>query len=668
MDVKKRIDELVALLNKYNREYYELDAPSVSDQEYDRLMAELILLETENPEYLSKLSPSQRVGGKVLSGFEKIVHKRQMLSLGNAFNEDDLINFDKRIKEVIKVDDVEYMAEMKIDGLAMSLTYDNGEFLYAATRGDGVVGEDVSSNVITIKSIPLHIDEKREFEVRGEVYMSKATLEKLNKERSENGEELLANARNAAAGSIRQLDSKIASKRNLEAFWYYYVDASSYGFEKHSDSLNYLTSLGFKTNPERRICKGINEVIEYIKEYTDKRKSLPYDIDGIVIKVNDLKYYQALGYTAKTPKWAIAYKFPPEEVITKLEDIIFTVGRTGKITPNAVLSPVRVQGSMIARATLHNEDFVTSKDVRIGDYVSIRKAGDVIPEVVRPIIERRDGSEITFKMIDKCPYCGFDLIKKDAMHYCLNENCSAKAIEGLIHFCSKDAMDIEGLGDKIVEQFFNQGFIKSIADIYRLENYAQELMLIDGFGEKSILKMLEAINKSKSNSLERLIFGLGIKEVGAKSAKTLASYFVSLSNLMNASLEDLLAIRDVGVVSAESIYNFFRNQKNIDLINELIELGLNTNYSGKAKVDFENFFSNKTIVLTGTLSSMGRKEASSELELLGAKVTSSVSKSTDIVIYGVEAGSKLIKAQNLGIKTMSEEEFLQEFNKVRKDY
>ena len=668
MDVKKRIDELVALLNKYNREYYELDAPSVSDQEYDRLMAELILLETENPEYLSKLSPSQRVGGKVLSGFEKIVHKRQMLSLGNAFNEDDLINFDKRIKEVIKVDDVEYMAEMKIDGLAMSLTYDNGEFLYAATRGDGVVGEDVSSNVITIKSIPLHVDEKREFEVRGEVYMSKSTLEKLNKERSENGEELLANARNAAAGSIRQLDSKIASKRNLEVFWYYYVDASSYGFEKHSDSLNYLTSLGFKTNPERRICKGINEVIEYIKEYTDKRKSLPYDIDGIVIKVNDLKYYQALGYTAKTPKWAIAYKFPPEEVITKLEDIIFTVGRTGKITPNAVLSPVRVQGSMIARATLHNEDFVTSKDVRIGDYVSIRKAGDVIPEVVRPIIERRDGSEITFKMIDKCPYCGFDLIKKDAMHYCLNENCSAKAIEGLIHFCSKDAMDIEGLGDKIVEQFFNQGFIKSIADIYRLENYAQELMLIDGFGEKSILKMLEAINKSKSNSLERLIFGLGIKEVGAKSAKTLASYFVSLSNLMNASLEDLLAIRDVGVVSAESIYNFFRNQKNIDLINELIELGLNTNYSGKAKVDFENFFSNKTIVLTGTLSSMGRKEASSELELLGAKVTSSVSKSTDIVIYGVEAGSKLIKAQNLGIKTMSEEEFLQEFNKVRKDY
>ena len=668
MDVKKRIDELVALLNKYNREYYELDAPSVSDQEYDRLMAELILLETENPEYLSKLSPSQRVGGKVLSGFEKIVHKRQMLSLGNAFNEDDLINFDKRIKEVIKVDDVEYMAEMKIDGLAMSLTYDNGEFLYAATRGDGVVGEDVSSNVITIKSIPLHVDEKREFEVRGEVYMSKATLEKLNKERSENGEELLANARNAAAGSIRQLDSKIASKRNLEAFWYYYVDASSYGFEKHSDSLNYLTSLGFKTNPERRICKGINAVIEYIKEYTEKRKSLPYDIDGIVIKVNDLKYYQALGYTAKTPKWAIAYKFPPEEVITKLEDIIFTVGRTGKITPNAVLSPVRVQGSMIARATLHNEDFVTSKDVRIGDYVSIRKAGDVIPEVVRPIIERRDGSEITFKMIDKCPYCGFDLIKKDAMHYCLNENCSAKAIEGLIHFCSKDAMDIEGLGDKIVEQFFNQGFIKSIADIYRLDNYAQELMLIDGFGEKSILKMLDAINKSKSNSLERLIFGLGIKEVGAKSAKTLASYFVSLSNLMNASLEDLLAIRDVGVVSAESIYNFFRNQKNIDLINELIELGLNTNYSGKAKVDFENFFSNKTIVLTGTLSSMGRKEASSELELLGAKVTSSVSKSTDIVIYGVEAGSKLIKAQNLGIKTMSEEEFLQEFNKVRKDY
>lgn len=667
MDIKRRIDELIELLNRYNKEYYEEDNPSVTDQEYDRLMGELMMLEKEHPEYLSKHSPTQRVGGSVLSSFDKVVHKRQMLSLGNAFNEDDLRDFDRKIKDVIRDDAIEYMCELKIDGLAMSLTFDKGEFLYAATRGDGNVGEDVSNNVVTIKTIPLKVDENREFEVRGEVYMSKSTLENLNKIRKENGEDLLANARNAAAGSIRQLDSSIAAKRKLDAFWYTFVDAPLYGFEKHSDSLDYLDKLGFKTNPERKICLGIEEVIKYIEKYTEIRPTLPYDIDGIVIKVNEMKYYKVLGNTAKTPKWAIAYKFPPEEVVTKLEDIIFTVGRTGKITPNAVLSPVRVQGSMIARATLHNEDFVTSKDIRIGDYVSIRKAGDVIPEVVAPIVKRRTGSEIEFKMIDKCPYCSSILVKKDAMHFCLNPDCDAKSIEGLIHFCSKDAMDIEGLGDKIVEQFFNQGFIKTIDDIYRLENYAQELMLIDGFGEKSIIKMLSAIEKSKSNSLERLLFGLGIKEVGSKSAKTLASYFVTMDNLMNATKEELLSIRDVGEVSADYIYNFFKEEKNIKLISKLKELNINMNYVGKAKVDFENFFTNKTIVLTGTLTSMGRKEASSELELLGAKVTSSVSKSTDIVIYGTEAGSKLTKAQSLGIKTMTEVEFLEELNKVRKD-
>ena len=515
---------------------YEEDNPSVSDQEYDRLMGELMMLEKDHPEFLSKHSPTQRVGGSVLSSFDKVVHKRQMLSLGNAFNEDDLRDFDRKIKDVIREDVIEYMCELKIDGLAMSLTFDKGEFLYAATRGDGNVGEDVSNNVVTIKTIPLKVDENREFEVRGEVYMSKSTLENLNKIRQENGEELLANARNAAAGSIRQLDSSVAAKRKLDAFWYTFVDAPLYGFEKHSDSLDYLDKLGFKTNPERKICLGIEEVIKYIEKYTEIRPTLPYDIDGIVIKVNEMKYYKVLGNTAKTPKWAIAYKFPPEEVITKLEDIIFTVGRTGKITPNAVLSPVRVQGSMIARATLHNEDFVTSKDIRIGDYVSIRKAGDVIPEVVAPIVKRRTGNEIEFKMIDKCPYCSSTLVKKDAMHFCLNPDCDAKSIEGLIHFCSKDAMDIEGLGDKIVEQFFNQGFIKSIDDIYRLENCAQELMLIEGFGEKSVLKMLSAIEKSKSNSLERLLFGLGIKEVGSKSAKTLASYFVTMVILFHELL------------------------------------------------------------------------------------------------------------------------------------
>lgn len=667
MDIKERMQEIEALLNRYNYEYYVLDNSSVSDQEYDRLMNELQMLEKDHPEFASNNSPTKRVGGEVLTQFDKIVHKRQMLSLANAFNEDDLRAFDKRIKDIIHVDEVEYMAEMKIDGLAMSITYDNSSFLYAATRGDGLVGEDVSSNVKTIRSIPLHVDEKREFEVRGEVFMPKKSLIELNEERKNNNEELLANARNAAAGSIRQLDSTIAAKRKLDAYWYYFVDAQDYGFQKHSDSLDYLTKLGFKTNPERRICKGIEQVIAYIKEYTKIRSSLAYDIDGIVIKVNDLKYYKTLGQTAKTPRWAIAYKFPPEEVITKLEDIIFTVGRTGKITPNACLSPVRVQGSMIARATLHNEEFVTSKDIRVGDYVSIRKAGDVIPEVVESIKSRRTGNEIPFEMIKTCPYCHQPLIKKDAMHYCINPTCEAKHIEGLIHYCSKDAMDIEGLGDKIIEQFFNQGFIRKIEDIYSLEKYAQEIIMLDGFGEKSVLKLLDAINNSKKNSLERLLFGLGIKEVGAKTAKILASYYVNMDLLMKADLNDLLSIRDIGEISAKSIYDFFRNEKNINLINTLKEIGVNMEYKGKAKVTFINFFTDKTFVLTGTLSSMGRKEASQEIELLGGKTTSSVSKSTDYVIYGVEAGSKLDKANSLGIKTLSEDEFLKELNDARKE-
>ncbi len=665
MDIKKRIEEISALLNKYNYEYYVLNESSVSDQEYDRLMNELQLLEKEHPEYLSSNSPSQRVGGQVVSEFDKIIHKRQMLSLGNAFNEEDLRAFDKRIKDILHIDNVEYMAEMKIDGLAMSITYDNGNFLYAATRGDGEVGEDVSQNVKTIKSIPLVVKEKGEFEIRGEVYMPKKTLENLNKIRKENNEELLANARNAAAGSIRQLDSSIAANRKLEAYWYYFVNAEEFNFEKHSDSLDYLAKLGFRTNPERKICNGIDEVIQYIKKYTEIRPTLDYDIDGIVIKVNKLSYYKVLGQTAKTPRWAIAYKFPPEEVVTKLEDIIFTVGRTGKITPNACLAPVRVQGSIIARATLHNEEFVTSKDIRINDYVVIRKAGDVIPEVVRSVKEKRTGNELLFKMINECPYCHSKLIKKDAIHYCINDLCEAKNIEKLIHFASKDAMDIEGLGDRIVEQFFNQGFIRKIEDIYNLEKYKQDIMLLDGFGEKSITKLISSINNSKNNSLERLLFALGIKEVGAKTAKILATYFTSIDLLINASLEDLLEIRDIGVISAESIYNFFKNENNICLINNLKEIGVNMEYKGKARSTKENFFSGKTIVLTGTLSSMGRKEASNELELLGAKVTSSVSKATDYVIYGIDAGSKLDKANKLNIKTLNEEEFLLELNKAK---
>ena len=659
MDYKQRAQEITELIERYNYEYYVLDNSSVSDAEFDRLMQELILLEKEHPDIRSPLSPTQRVGGQVVTEFEKITHKRMMLSLANAFKEDDLRDFDRKVRDVLHVDEVEYMAEMKIDGLAMSLDFVDGKLNYAATRGDGTIGENVTTNVMTIKSIPSHIDVDKPFEIRGEVFMPKASLNKINEERQKKGEPLLANARNGAAGSIRQLDSKVAASRKLDAYWYYFVNAREFGIEKHSEALEYATKLGFKTNPERRICKNIDEVIKYVAEYTIKRPDLAYDIDGIVIKVNDMTKYDAIGYTAKTPKWAIAYKFPPEVVTTKLENIIFTVGRTGKITPNAVLSPVRVAGSMIQRATLHNEDFVNERGLMIGDIVELRKAGDVIPEVVGVVKEKRTGNEQPFKMIDVCPVCGTSLIRKDAMHFCPNESCPARSIEGLIHFSSKDAMDIEGLGEKVTEIFFNQKFITSISDIYRLYNYRQDLINVDGFSDKSIDSLFDAIEKSKNNSLEKLLFGLGVKEVGVKTAKVLAKTFLNLEKLLDASIEDLQAIPDIGEISAKSIFEFFHNEININLISELKLLGLNFEYKGVVSVNGDSYFSGKICVLTGTLSSMGRKEATELLENLGAKVTGSVSKSTDIVIYGVEAGSKLTKANELGIKTMDEEEFLQ---------
>jgi len=657
MKVEERINELRTLLEKYNYEYYVNDNPSVSDAEFDRLMQELIALETAHPEFYSKLSPSQRVGGLVQKEFPEVVHKRMMLSLANAFNEDDLRDFDRKIREILHTDKVTYMAEMKIDGLGMSLVYANGELQYAATRGDGTKGEDVTSNVITIGSIPTHIKEKGDFEIRGEVYMPKRSLEKLNKIQEEKGEKLFANARNAAAGSIRQLDSSVAASRGLDAFWYYFVNAKDYDIRYHSDALDRADELGFRTNKERRLCEGIDEVIGYVNEYTEKRNSLDYDIDGIVIKVDDMNLYDKCGYTAKTPRWAIAYKFPPEEVVTKLTDIIYTVGRTGKITPNAVLEPVRVAGSVVQRATLHNEDFIVEKGLMVNDFVIIRKAGDVIPEVVRPVIERRDGTQIPYKMIDKCPVCGAPLVRKDAMHFCLNPHCEAKQIEQIIHFASKDAMDIEGMGEKVAEQFFNQGFIHNILEIYDLMNYREDIISLDGWQQKSIDKLIDAIDNSKANSLERLLFGLGIKEVGAKMAKTLSKKYQTLDNLMNASLEELLEINDVGPIVAKSIFEFFRDERNIEIVNKLISLGLNTKYLGSTASAANSYFSGKTVVLTGTLTSYGRKEATEILENLGAKVTGSVSKATDCVVAGVEAGSKLDKAHELGITVLDEEEF-----------
>ena len=658
MNPKERIEEITKLLEKYNYEYYVLDNPSVSDAEYDRLMQELIALEKEHPEFLSPLSPSQRVGGQVQEEFKKVTHQRMMLSLANAFNEDDLYDFDRKIREVTGLDKVEYMAEMKIDGLGMSLVY-NKKLLYAATRGDGTVGEDVTSNVITIKSIPSHIDCDGDFEIRGEVFMPKKSLQKLNAEREITGEPLFANARNAAAGSIRQLDSAIAASRGLDAFWYYFVNAKDFGIRYHSEALEFADKLGFKTNPERRICKGIDAVIDFINEYTEKRPTLAYDIDGIVIKVNDMSLYDKLGYTAKTPRWAIAYKFPPEEVITKLTDIIFTVGRTGKITPNAVLEPVRVAGSVVQRATLHNEDFINEKGLMIGDYVVLRKAGDVIPEVVRPVIERRDGTQRPFEMITNCPECGMPLIRKDAMHFCLNPECPAKQIEGIIHFASKDAMDIEGMGEKVVEQFFNQGFFTNLVEIYGLFNHRDDIISLDGWQSKSIDNLLDAIEKSKQNSLEKLLFGLGIKEVGAKTAKTLSRIYGNLDALSKASEEELLEIPDVGPILAKSLTTWFANEKNQQLIEDLRAQGLNFNFLGSTAKAANSYFSGKTVVLTGTLDSMGRKEATDILENLGARVTGSVSKATDAVIAGHDAGSKLDKAQSLGVTVLSESEFLE---------
>ena len=658
MNPKERIEEITKLLEKYNYEYYVLDNPSVSDAEYDRLMQELIALEKEHPEYLSPLSPSQRVGGQVQDEFKKVTHQRMMLSLANAFNEDDLYDFDRKIREVTGLDKVEYMAEMKIDGLGMSLVY-NKRLLYAATRGDGTVGEDVTSNVITIKSIPSHIDCDGDFEIRGEVFMPKKSLQKLNAEREITGEPLFANARNAAAGSIRQLDSAIAASRGLDAFWYYFVNAKDFGIRYHSEALDFADKLGFKTNPERRICKGIDAVIDFINEYTQKRPTLAYDIDGIVIKVNDMSLYDKLGYTAKTPRWAIAYKFPPEEVITKLTDIIFTVGRTGKITPNAVLEPVRVAGSVVQRATLHNEDFIKEKGLMAGDYVVLRKAGDVIPEVVRPVIERRDGTQRPFEMITNCPECGMPLIRKDAMHFCLNPECPAKQIEGIIHFASKDAMDIEGMGEKVVEQFFNQGFFNNLVEIYSLFEHRDDIISLDGWQSKSIDNLLDAIEKSKQNSLEKLLFGLGIKEVGAKTAKTLSRIYGNLDALAKASEEELLEIPDVGPILAKSLTTWFANEKNQQLIEDLRNQGLNFNFLGNTSKAANSYFSGKTVVLTGTLDSMGRKEATEILENLGAKVTGSVSKATDAVVAGHDAGSKLDKAQSLGVTVLSESEFLE---------
>lgn len=652
---KKRYLELVDIVNEADYNYHTLDNPTITDQEYDAYLNELIEIENNHKDWIVENSPTHHAGGKILEGFEKAEHKIPMMSISDVFSESELISFDERIKKEGVTP--EYMCELKIDGLSVSLLYEKGILVRAATRGDGLVGENVTNNVKTIKVIPLKLKKDIDIEVRGEIFMSKATLKKINEQRKKENLPLLQNTRNAAAGSIRQLDSKIAASRKLDNFIYHLPNPEDYGISKHSDAVEYMHELGFKINPNNKLVKNINEVIEYIEDKSKIRDSLGYDIDGVVIKVNSIKDQKKLGYTAKYPKWCVAYKFPAEEVLTKLKDIIFTVGRTGQITPNAVLEPVIVAGSKVSRATLHNADYIKGKDLRIGDIISIHKAGDVIPEVGEVILERRKETQ-EFIMIDKCPMCNTKLEKKGGVDfYCPNNNCPSRKIESLIHFASRNAMNIDGLGEKIVEDFYNFGFIKDISDIYSLKHHKDDLIRLEGYGEKSVNSLIEAIEKSKENSLERLIFGLGIPNVGSKTAKTLSEHYKNLTFIEEATIEELTKINDIGNIIAQSIVEYFQNEDNNKVLSNLKEIGLNTKYLGKEKQLDENFY-NKTFVLTGTLDKLTREEASIRIEELGGKTSSSVSKKTSVVVAGHDAGSKLIKANELGITIWNEEELI----------
>lgn len=658
MNEENRILFLRKELEKYSIEYYVYDNPSVSDQEYDRLMQELMTLEEKHPEMYDANSPSQRIIGQVLEGFEKVRHDSQMLSLGNVFNYEEIEEFVNRIQGSVK--DAEFVVECKYDGLAMSLIYENGSFVRAVTRGDGLVGEDVSANIKTIQSIPMHIPERRHVEVRGEVYMPKKSFEELNERQKKNNQALFANPRNAAAGSIRQLDSGVCASRKLDAYWYYFQNAQDFGILTQQEALDRMRSLNFKVNPLFKVCKNTKEIWEFIQSIQEKRNDLPYEIDGMVIKLNSLSDQRALGSTAKVPRYATAYKFPAERVQTRLLDIVITVGRTGKITPNAVLEPVRIAGTTVSAAQLHNEDMILSKDLRINDIVVVQKAGEIIPEVVSSVKERRDGSQVPYVYPTHCPVCGSRLVRLEgeAAHYCINQDCPARVVESMIHFASRDAMDIDTLGDKKIEQLHEFGFLNSIEDIYFLHEHREELLEKRGYQKKSVDKMLETIETSKKQPLALLLYGLGIRQVGKKAAAILANYFGSMDALMKADVDTLVSINDIGPITAQSIVEFFKDESNQKLIQTLKEQGLNM-IQEKQEIKASRF-TNKTVVLTGTLEHYTRNEAKEILENLGANVSGSVSKKTDYVIYGTAAGSKLTKAQNLGVATMSEEEFVEE--------
>lgn len=658
MSAQKRIEELISLINYHNEKYYNQDSPEIEDFEYDNLMKELIKLEEENPELKRNDSPSNRVGGKPLDKFEQVVHKIPMLSLSNAYSWEDLKDFDSRVREAVGAD-VEYVVEFKIDGLSVGLNYNNGIFESGATRGNGIVGENITKNLMTIKNIPLNIDEKGELTVRGEVYISKKDFEEINKIQEEQDQPLYANPRNLAAGSLRQLDSKLTAKRPLDIFIFNLEDINSKQFKTHSESLEYLKQLGFHVSPEFKVFKTMDEIIEHIKYWTEHREDLGFGIDGMVIKVNNLAQREQMGYTAKSPRWAIAYKFPAERKETKLLDIVVEVGRTGTITPTAVLEPIRLAGTTVSRATLHNEDYINEKDIKINDTVLVQKAGDIIPQVVEVIKEKRTGEEIEFKMPEECPVCGEPTVRLEgeAAVKCINISCPAQIRRGIIHFASREAMDIDGLGESIITLLLKQDLIKDISDLYYLKK--EQISVLERMGDKSATNLINAINKSKENDLWRFINGLGIKLIGTKAAKILASEFKDLDKLMNATEQELINLEEFGQTMADSVVEFFKEEKNISVIEKLKEAGVNTKLIESDDEDIPKIFEKMKIVLTGTLPTLKRNDAKEMIEKRGGKATSSVSKSTSFVLAGEEAGSKLTKANDLGIKVIDEEKFLQ---------
>lgn len=657
MEMAERVEELRKSLNQYGYEYYVLDRPSVPDSEYDRLMNELIQIETDYPELRTPDSPTQRVGGAPLDAFVKVTHDTPMLSLGNVFSKEELVEWVERIEKDLGYTPT-FVAELKFDGLAVSLKYEDGRLVRGATRGDGTTGEDITQNLKTIRAIPLRLQEDVTFEVRGEAYMPKRSFEQLNDERERVGEPLFANPRNAAAGSLRQLDSKIAASRNLAFFAYGLVSQDDL-VASHDESLDYLKRLGVAVSGDYTTCKTADELWEYIETYVTKRSELPYEIDGIVIKVAGYEEQEQLGFTAKSPRWAVAYKFPAEEVVTTIEDVDFSVGRTGKVTPRARFAPVSVAGSTVTYATLHNEDFIKEKDLHIGDRVVIKKAGDVIPAVVSALASERSGKEQVIEFPTHCPACGSELIRLEgeADHRCVNPECPAQLLEGLIHFVSRQAMNIDGLGEKVITQLHEAGLVHNVADLYRLNR--DDLLGLERMGETSVANLLSAIEQSKQNSLERVLFALGIRLVGQKAASLIAERFETMEAIIEATVEELTSIDGIGTKMAESIVLYFEKPEARELVSELAESGVNLSFKGTKRPTAEGApLSGKTVVLTGKLHEMTRGEAGKQLELLGASVTGSVSKNTDLLVAGEKAGSKLTKAESLGIEVWDEVKLL----------